>query len=186
MPDLNSFTAFVEATSLTKLSPAGCILDKYWERSQYVCKALANTLRWLGVGLQSGVLYFTVLNFNNVGELLEYISIILVTIIFDHLNPKLCLEDTYKFASHPQPLDTFSAGLAYTLPLSRPSTSCPGNEQALGLMSSPGFLSKKLFGLKIKLTASVGINGKSSALGKCVNPNVCQSTTSVFSMFFDE
>jgi hypothetical protein len=65
------------------------------------------------------------------------------------------------------------------------STSVPpcltplGTLEWLGGMSRHGFRVKKLRGLRSSVIGSAGMTGKSSGLGKCVIPKVCQSTTSV-------
>ena len=41
---------------------------------------------------------------------------------------------------------------------------------------------KKFRGRNSKVIGSAGMIGKSSGAGKCVSPNVCQSTMSVFAM----
>lgn len=45
-----------------------------------------------------------------------------------------------------------------------------------------GLLAKKFRGRRRSVIGSAGMTGKSSGAGICVTPNVCQRTTSVFSM----
>lgn len=51
-----------------------------------------------------------------------------------------------------------------------------------GGTSIAGFWSKKPVGFSEKPVYSTGITGQSSGCGTCVTPNVCQTTTSVFSI----
>lgn len=50
-------------------------------------------------------------------------------------------------------------------------------------LSMQGFLSKKFLGLRSSEIGSAGIIGKSSGVGKCVTPKVCQRTMSVLAIF---
>lgn len=52
-----------------------------------------------------------------------------------------------------------------------------------GCTSIPGLPRKKFKGLSVKPVVSIGIKGKSSALGMCVTPKECQSTTSSLQIF---
>ena len=71
----------------------------------------------------------------------------------------------------------------FTSPFFNRLTFWLGVEEKLGGTSSAGFFRKKFRGLSSNVIGSAGMTGKSSGDGKCVMPNVCHSTISVFSMF---
>ncbi|KAJ0109372.1 Copper amine oxidase 1 [Diaporthe amygdali] len=84
---------------------------------------------------------------------------------------------------YPKPSDFDSLRSACMRSSSEPQVrrQSPVTGTVLGGTSRAGFLVKKPSGFSITLILSDGITGKSSGLGLCVSPNVCQSTMSVSS-----